>query len=84
MTLEQLQEHAKNLEDLVATQKTELEDSANKLKEVNELNLDLQKRNLSLFKQVQQPANDSQEGESEPPTMTCEEFANKNYKELIR
>ena len=85
MSLEELQDYAKTLEDTVATQKTELEEQAGKIKEVNELNIDLQKRNLSLFKQVEQkPTSTSQEGESEPPTVTCEEFANKNYKELIK
>ena len=82
MSLEQLQEHAKNLEDLVATQKTELEDSANKIKEMNELNLDLQKRNLSLFKKVTQPTDPAPE--EEQTAETIEEFANKNYKEFIK
>ena len=88
MTLEQLQDHAKNLEDLVASQKTELEDQATKIKEVNELNLDLQRRNLSLFKQVEQrptiDSQDSQEGQQQDAYRTCEEFALENYKELIR
>lgn len=88
MTLEQLQDYAKTLEDTVATQKTELEDKDTKLNEVNELNLDLQRRNLSLFKQVEQkPSTDSQnnqEGQEQPAHTTCEEFASKNYKELIK
>ena len=84
MSLEQLQEHAKNLENLVATQKTELEDSATKLKEVNELNLDLQKRNLSLFKQVTQPTSEVPQGEEQTAPATCEEFANMNYKEILK
>lgn len=86
MTLEQLQDHAKNLEDLVATQKTELEDKDNKIKEVNELNLDLQRRNLSLFKQVEQRPTESQEVQEQTTDtpLTCEEYATKNYKELIK
>lgn len=82
MSLEELREYAKNQDDLIATQKTELEDNANKLKEMNELNLDLQKRNLSLFKQVTQPTEPAEE--EEQTAETIEEFANKNYKEFIK
>ena len=82
MSLEELREYAKNQDDLIATQKTELEDKDTVIKTMNELNIDLQKRNLSLFKQVTQPSALAEE--EEQTAETIEEFATNNYKEFIK
>lgn len=85
MSLEQLQDYAKTLEDSNAVKDSQIEELTTKNKEVNELNLDLQKRNLSLFKQVEQRPTDQEKKEEEqkPQQVSCEDFASKNYKEIL-
>ena len=86
MSLEVLQDYAKGLEELSATQKTELEEKNAKNKELNDLNIELQKRNQALFKKIDQQTSDSegQERVEQNTQQTCEDFALKNYKELIK
>lgn len=87
MTLEQLQDYAVQLENDKQGLVDQLASEQAKTSELQTLNTTLQKRNNELFLKVeQQPVgqmNDSKVTDEEP-TVSCEDFAINNYKELIR
>jgi len=87
MTLEELQDYAVQLENDKQGLSDQLASEQAKTSELQTLNTTLQKRNNELFLKVeQQPVIQDHDGtgKDEEPTLSCEDFANKNYKELIR
>lgn len=83
MTLEELQDYALSQENVIESQKKELEDTRAVNVELQDLNKALQKRNNDLFSQVEQQFKGSSSEGSEAPTVaeieSCEDFA-KNLK----
>ena len=85
MTNEELQDYILQLQDEARAQKQVNDELLTKNAELNELNIGLQKRNNELFLRVaQQDANAQDNGTEEPTTLSCEDFAVKNIKEIIR
>lgn len=86
MTLEELQDYALNLQNGLDQVNTLVSEKDAKISELQGLNVDLQKRNRDLFLKVEQQTTTppTSQGEGEPPTPTCEEFAKNNYKEILK
>lgn len=86
MTLEQLQDYAVELENKVQAKEEELQASATKQAELQDLNTTLQKRNHALFLQVEQQP-ERQEGADKladpEPLKSCEDLG-KELKGVIR
>ena len=82
MTLAELQDYALSLEQDNATLNKTIEDKDTELKELNETNLLLQKRNNELFVKVEQGIKDP-EPQPEPEVESCEDYALKNIKEIM-
>lgn len=84
MSLEELQDYALQLE----TEKTSLTDQLGekdgKIKELNDTNLLLQQRNNKLFMQVEQGQKEDPKPEEPEKVETCEEFALKNMKGILK
>lgn len=76
MTLEELQDHALDLESKLTAADTEKTTLNDKITELTGLNLDLQKRNNSLLMKVEQQYTPTSTPTPEPVHIeTCEEFA---------
>lgn len=86
MTLAELQDYALNLEDDKKNLQTQLDEANNVNNELRETNLTLQDRNNKLFMQVEQGRRDDPQNDpaSEDPEDTCEEFAFKNIKTIMK
>ena len=84
MTLTELQDYALSLEqDKSALTKT-IEDKTAELAELQETNLLLQKRNNELFVRVEQGIKSPDDPQPEPESESCEDFAIKNMKEILK
>lgn len=88
MTQAELQDYALSLEEEKASLKSQLETSKNESDELRKTNLMLQERNNKLFMQVEQSATSTASGddpeEEEPEEVeSCEDFAIKNFKEIM-
>lgn len=77
MTLEELRDHALELEGQKTTLTTDLNNANTRINELTELNTKLQKRNNDLFVKIeQQTIPDPEKPTPEPEKVqTCEEFA---------
>lgn len=87
MTLEQLQDHAIKQEELINTQKEELNKNAVTITELNDLNKALQKRNNDLFMKVEQqgvPTPNKQQEDPQDDVTSCEDFARTKLMEEIK
>lgn len=85
MTLEELQDYTLDLTNQIGSKDTEIAQITAKNEELDNLNKSLQKRNNELFFKLNQqttPTINSQ-GDEEPPTPSCEEFATNKYKEIL-
>ena len=84
MTLEELQDHALQLEAQLATANDTIAERDTTIEDLNNTNLMLQQRNNRLFMQVEQGVKDPEEKEEEVAEVeTCEAFAEKHVKEFI-
>lgn len=87
MTLTELQDYALTLEQSKTTLEADLTTKNGEIEELRKTNNALQDRNNKLFMQVEQSVKgtEGEEDEGDPaPVESCEEFALKNLKGLIR
>lgn len=81
-----MQDYALTLEQDKQTLTSNLATKDTELKELQDTNLLLQKRNNELFVRVEQGVKSPQENEQEDdqPVESCEDFALKNIKEILK
>ena len=85
MSLEELQDYALELESKKTALETQLTEKDNSITELTDTNLKLQMRNNALFMQVEQGIKKTPQSQEDPEEVdTCEEYAIKNLKGVLR
>ena len=87
MTLEELQDYAREQQSKVAALEEEKKNQTTELDDLRATNLMLQNRNNALFKQVEQQHSTptpEEQSPAEEPAESCEDFAMKNIKEILK
>lgn len=85
MTLEQLQDYALQLEQEKTASAETLATKDAEIEELKGFNKDLQRRNMDLFKKVEQAGSAPDDKPADPPkpTETCEDFARRIIQEGV-
>lgn len=84
MTLEELQDYALQLETQNTDLTAQLGEKDASIKELNDTNLLLQQRNNKLFMQVEQGQKEDPTPDEPEKVETCEEYALKNMKGILK
>lgn len=82
MSLEELQDYALNLEQQRAADLEKEQEHVDKIAELTEINLQLQRRNNNLLMQVEQTIPGKDEPKSGEKIESCEDFAARIAKEI--
>jgi len=84
MTLEELQDYALQLESDKTSLETQIGEKDASIKDLTDTNLMLQQRNNKLFMQVEQGQKEEETSEEPEKVETCEEYAIKNMKGILK